>query len=205
LKKSLVAIAFLSIGFGLLLTTGSYATAPIAGSIPDFRTLPGENVSNITDLDHWAVDFDDKSFIGDENLDWTITVNGAAAAASKDTNNVLSLDASSRVAGDLGSYTFDVQDPTGQAGLSVVSQYQASTDIGMYPALSNDGLLQPTTDAVYTYVLEPLGGSGSDDLSFRYREAGGLRQRVVGIRLHQRCSDPQHHGQRHGIGFRDGS
>jgi hypothetical protein len=161
LKKSLIAIALLTFGFGLLISSASYATAPKAGDIPDFRVIAPNGVSNALDLDDYLLDNDDYDFEADTDLSWTATIGvGVAPVASLDANNVLSL-AGTAAAGDLGTYTFEVTDPTSQQD-SDTSAFKASSAIGVYPALSQDQLLTASaTNPGYTYVQDVVGATGA--------------------------------------------
>jgi len=164
LKKSLIAIALLTIGFGLLISSASYATAPKAGDIPDFRVPAPAGGASLLDLDDFALDNDDYSWIADTDLTWGITTTGVVAAQSLTSANVLSL-AAGASAGNNGTYKFDVTDASSQTA-SHTSDFVASSVLGYYPALSQDQML--TTSAAnpgYTYVLDVVGATGATVLS----------------------------------------
>lgn len=157
LNKSFIAIAFVILGFGLLISPASYATAPAAGDIPDFRLIAPNGAANVLDLDDYAIDYDDYSFNADTDLNWTVTTNGSAPAGTKDASNVLSL-ASGGAAGDAGTYDFQVSDATGSDVDS--SNVHVVTAIGTYPALSQDFLISPVSSTTgFTHVLDIPSGT----------------------------------------------
>lgn len=153
LKKSLVAIALLAF---VLISTGAYATAPKPADIPDFRAIVGQAAPDVTDLDAWVVDFDDKSFIGNEDLTWQANPSGGLTV-SLDANNLLTLDDVASVNQSVVDFT--VSDASGPVP-AVTSAYKATNAIGIAPALSSDPLLGDS-DTLYTYVLQPAGGAGA--------------------------------------------
>jgi hypothetical protein len=164
LKKSLIAIALLTFGFGLLISSASYATAPKAGDIPDFRVPAPAGGASLLDLDDFALDNDDYSWIADTDLTWTVTDNGTVPASSLTAANVLSL-ASGATAGSNGTYDFDVTDASLQTS-SHTSDFVASSVLGFYPALSQDQLLTPSATAPgFSYVLDVVGATGATVLS----------------------------------------
>jgi len=155
LKKSLVAIALLAIVF---ISTGAYATAPKPADIPDFRAIVGNAAPDVTDLDAWVVDFDDKAFIANQDMTWTVNVSGGLTY-SNDASNNLTLDAVVSV--NASSLDFIVQDASGTVP-AVTSNYKATNAIGIAPSLTSDPMLTDQT-TVYTYVLQPATGTGAVD------------------------------------------
>jgi len=163
LKKSLIAIALLTLGFGLLISSASYATAPKAGDIPDFRVIAPAGAASVLDLDNYALDNDNYSWIQNTDLNWTVQLNGTVPGATLTSvapKNILSL-ASGAAAGDTGSYDFTVTDASAQADTDS-SDFVASTAIGLYPALSQDDLLTTSASTPpYTYAQDIVGVTGA--------------------------------------------
>jgi hypothetical protein len=155
LKKSLVAIALLAIVF---ISTGAFATAPKPGDIPDFRALVGQAAPDVTDLDAWVVDFDDKNFIADPDMTWTVNVSGGLTYSNSAANS-LTLDAVGSV--NASTLDFIVEDASGTVP-AVTSRYKATNAIGLAPGLTSDPMLTDQT-TVYTYVLQPATGTGAVD------------------------------------------
>lgn len=157
LNKSYIAIAFVILGFGLLISSASYATAPGAGDIPDFRLIAPQ--SAVLDLDDFAIDYDDYAFMADTDLSWTITSNGTFPNADKDANNVISLGQTTMPsAGSAGSYDFQVADATGSD--VDTSEVHVVTAIGTSPSLSQDFLLSPAAGAAgFTHALDIADGT----------------------------------------------
>lgn len=156
LKKSLVAIALLAIVF---ISTGAYATAPTPGDIPDFRVIVGQAAPDVTDLDAWAVDFDDKKFIANDDLTWSVLASGGVTVSPLPSTNLLTIDS----IGNVNASTLDivVADASGTVP-AVTSRYKATNAIGIAPGLTSDPLLGDS-DTLFTYVLHPSTGAGAVD------------------------------------------
>lgn len=170
LKKSFIAIAFVILGFGLLISPASYATAPAAGDIPDFRLIAPNGAAGVLDLDDYAIDYDDYSFNADTDLSWTVSSNLLAPAGTKDASNVLSL-ASGGAAGDAGTYDFQVSDATGSDTDS--SNVHVVTAIGTFPALSQDFLISPSASTTgFTHLLDIVGATGANVLNINGQAQG---------------------------------
>jgi hypothetical protein len=160
LKKSLIAIALLTFGFGLLISPSSFATAPKAGDIPDIRVIAPAGASSLLDLDNYALDYDNYSWIANTNLSWVVTPHALAPVATLNGTNDLSL-AATAVAGNAGTYDFVVTDASSQSSTNT-SEFVSSTVIGLYPAISQDQLLTPSvTNPGYTYPIDVLGATGA--------------------------------------------
>jgi hypothetical protein len=167
LKKSLIAIALLTLGFGLLISSASYATAPKAGDIPDIRVIAPNGAASLFDLDNYALDNDNYSWLANTDLNWNVVLNGVVPGATLTSvapKNIVSL-ASGAAAGDSGTYDFTITDPSSQLATDT-SAFVASTVIGLYPALSQDQTLTTSASTPgYTYVEDIVGGTGATVLS----------------------------------------
>lgn len=161
LKKSLIAIALLTFGFGLLISSPSYATAPKAGDIPDFRVIaPNGFTTGQLDLDDYALDNDDYSWQADTDLSWVVNTTGVVPGATLSGTNSLSL-ATGSAAGDNGTYSFEVTDASSQTATHV-SGFVAASVLGFYPALSQDQTLTPSAaNPGYTYVVDVPSATGA--------------------------------------------
>jgi len=163
LKKSLIAIALLTLGFGLLISSASYATAPKAGDIPDIRVIAPNGTAALFDLDNYALDNDNYSWLANTDLNWTAQLNGTVPGATLTSvvpKNIVSL-ASGAAAGDSGTYDFTVTDASSQTATDS-SAFVASSVIGLYPALSQDQTLATSVSTPpYTYVEDVLSATGA--------------------------------------------
>jgi len=136
--------------FALTLFVGSsFATAPIAQDVPDFRLMTGSGAVTDFDLNEYVTDYDDDS----ASLDWTIQgTSGFDSVPTTDIDSSNLLDIGGSSSPDQGVITFRVADASEYAEDTSVVKYASLMVVG--PGLTEDNNLNPEDTFPRSWVLE---------------------------------------------------
>jgi len=132
-----------------LFAGSSFATAPVAGDIPDIKLLTGSQTVNDFDLDAYVTDYDDD----ESGLNWTI--DGVTGFDSGDPSSITDghlVDLAGKSASDQGEVSYKVSDATESDTDSQTVKYSSFLLVG--PSLTQDNNLVPPDSFVRSWVIK---------------------------------------------------
>jgi len=127
-----------------------FATAPVAGDIPDIKLLTGVGTVDDFDLDAYVSDYDDD----ESGLDWTI-VPTPVGFDSGDPSSIADghlVDLAGKISDDQGVITYQVSDATESDTDSQTVKYSSFLLVG--PSLTQDNNLVPPDSFVRSWVIK---------------------------------------------------